>query len=72
MTLVRTSFSKVTYTARKMVKVPFQVARKPLQKTFVHIIDPYYDRHPDGRVKTREDVFMELKAQAEAWLNAKE
>jgi hypothetical protein len=55
-----------------MVKVPFQVARKPLQKTFVHIIDPYYDRHPDGRVKTREDVFMELKAQAEAWLNAKE
>jgi hypothetical protein len=60
-------YEAVTFPAAKNLRCPGECGKKVRrQKTFQQTISPF-NRNAEGQVKTRPEIFAELRAQAEEW-----
>jgi hypothetical protein len=59
-------FDEVTYPVTK--KVPCRACGKTLTRstTLIQTVNPF-NKNPDGTMKTEEQIWTELRAQAQAW-----
>jgi len=63
--MTRYTFEEVKFSAAKSVKCKCG-KRVSRSKTFTQTINPF-NKRADGQVKSRSDIFPELKADAEKW-----
>jgi hypothetical protein len=60
------SFEKVTHRAEKRVPCTICGRKMTRAKTFWQTLNPF-NKNADGDVKSREEIYRELKAEADAW-----
>ncbi|TDR82163.1 hypothetical protein [Paludibacterium purpuratum] len=63
---MRQTFVKVTLTATRTWKDPATGKRRSQTKTFFQTLNPF-NRNADGQPKTRDEIYVELRAESEAW-----
>lgn len=64
----RIVFEQVSIKANKAVKCAGGCGRRITRtKKFMQTLNPFNKRKTDGQVKTREDIYPELQAEAAKW-----
>jgi len=63
---VKVNFQEVRLYATKSVKCPDCGKRLKRSRKFYQTMNPF-NKLPDGTVKSADDIYRELRAQAKAW-----